>query len=67
MGFHDGFADGQPHAGSVDLHALVSSTIKFFEDERLLKVVDAGAAIGNTDGECVAFGFGGDADRSTGG
>ena len=51
VGFHDGFADGQSHAGAVDLHPLVASTIKLFEDERLLEIVDTGTAIGNIDGE----------------
>ena len=32
VGLHDGFADGQPHAGAVDLHALVSSAVELFED-----------------------------------
>src|SRR5271169_1914751 len=69
VGFHDGFADGQSHSGSVDLHALVSSAVELFEDEGLLEIVDAGAAVGNVDGEhlVVVLGFGGDAYRGTGG
>src|SRR5208282_3100372 len=69
MGFHDGFADRQSHAGAVDLHALVSSAVEFFEDEGLLKIVDAGTAIRDVDGEHLVpvLGFRRDADRSTGG
>jgi len=67
VGFYYGFADRQSHAGSVDLHALVSSAVKFFEDEGLLEIVDAGTAIGNADVECLVLGLGGDADRSAGG
>ena len=67
MDFDYGFADRQSHARAVDLHALVSSPVKLFEDEGLLKIVDAGTAIGDVDGEqLVVLGFGGDADRSTG-
>jgi hypothetical protein len=29
VGFYDGFADRQSQAGSVDLHALVSSAVEF--------------------------------------
>src|ERR1039458_3574312 len=68
VGFYYGFADGQAHARAVDLHALVSSAVKFFEDERLLEIVDAGTAIGDVDGEHLVvvfvFGFRGDANRS---
>ena len=67
VGFDYGFADGQSHASSVDLHALVPSTIKFFEDKRLLKIVDAWAAIGNADVKSLILGFRGDADRSADG
>src|ERR1019366_6503572 len=67
--FYYGFADRQSHARAVDLHALVSSAVKFFEDEGLFKIVDAGTAIGNADVEGLVgvLGFRGDADRSTGG
>src|SRR5208282_5975324 len=67
VGFYYGFADGQPHAGAVDLYALVSSAVKFFENEGLLEIVDTGTAIGNADVECLVLvlGFRGDADRST--
>jgi len=67
VGFYYGFADRQSHAGSVDLHALVSSAVEFFEDEGLLKIVDAGTAIGNAGDECIVLGFRSDADRSAGG
>src|SRR5258708_29654581 len=67
VGLHYGFADGEPHACPVDLHALISSAVKFFEDERLFEIVDAWTAIGNADVECLVLGFHGDADRSTGG
>src|SRR5437879_11722531 len=67
VGFYDGFADCQSHAGSVDLHALVSSAIKFFEDEGLLEVVDARTSISNAGDECFVLGFCSDADRRTGG
>src|ERR1039457_7544770 len=67
--FDYGFADRQAHARAVDLNALVSSAVEFFEDEGLFKIVDAGTAIGNADVEGLVgvLGFRGDADRSTGG
>src|SRR5664279_3311239 len=67
VGFYYGFADRQSHARSVDLHALVSSAVEFFENEGLLEIVYAGTAIGNADVECLVLGFRGDADRSLGG
>jgi hypothetical protein len=68
VGFDDGFADGQSHAGAVDLHALISSTIKLLEDQRLLEVVDAGTSVGDADGKrrVRCAGFGRDSDGSGG-
>src|SRR5258708_260816 len=55
VGFDNRFTDGQTHAGSVDLHALVSSAVELFENKRLLKIVDAGTAIGNAESECLVL------------
>src|ERR1022692_182316 len=66
VGFYNRFANRQPHARSVNLHALVSSSIEFFEHKRLLEVIDAGAAIGDVDGEhlVAVFRLCGDANWS---
>src|ERR1700721_3077706 len=66
VGFYNGFADGQSHAGSVDLHALIPAAVEFFEDERLFEIVNARTAIGNADGQhlLVVRGFGGTPDGS---
>ena len=64
VGFDDGFADGQSHAGSVDLHTLISSTIEFLEDKGLLEIVDARTAIGDADVQCLILSFRRDTDWS---
>ena len=47
MRLDDGFRNRQAHAGALDLKALILAAIKFFEDEALLWVVNAIAAVGD--------------------
>src|SRR3984957_13489224 len=67
VGFYDGFADRESHAGAVDLHALISATIKLFENQGLLEIVDARTAMGDAGGAYFIVRFGVDADGSAGG
>ena len=60
--FDDGFGDGQTHAGALYQIALILTTIEFFEDEALLEVVNAGAAVGDAGGDEIAGEFRGDGD-----
>src|SRR5882672_212549 len=66
VGFDDGFADRQPHSCSVYPDALVLAAVELFEDQSLLEVVDAGAAIGDAGGQRPVFGLCGNANRSAG-
>ena len=52
--FDDGFGDRQAHSGSLHGVALVLAAIKFFENEALLGIVDAGAAVGDAGGDEIA-------------
>src|ERR1700721_449711 len=64
MHLDDRFADRQPHAGSVDLHALVSSSVEFFKNKGLFKIVDAGPAVGNAGSDHLLLRLRGNADGS---
>ena len=51
------------HAGALHLHPLVPAAIKLVEDQRLLEVVDARAAVGDTRHHHAIADFSGDVDR----
>ena len=55
-------AMGKAHAGALHEVALILATIKFFEDEGLLEVVNAGAAVGDAGDDEIAGRFRGDGD-----
>ena len=71
--FYNRLADRQSHTRAMNLYALIASPVELFKDEGLFEVVNAGAAVGDADGEHAWLvrdriaRFGGDADGSTGG
>ena len=72
VGVDDGAGDGEAHAGAADALAAVGvavglAAVELVEDHALLEGVDAGAAVGDGDGEHIALGVGGDEDGLVGG
>ena len=62
VGLDDGFCDRQAHAGALDAVALVLAAVELVEDQGLLEVIDAGAAVGHADDHLPVPRLGGDAD-----
>src|ERR1700739_2218361 len=62
MSGDEGLGDGQTHAGTADLIALVPAPIELVENEALLEGVNAGAMIGNAERNEIASELGGDSD-----
>lgn len=62
MRFNDGFGDGQAHSGALHQVALIFTAIEFFEDEALLKIVNAGASVSDTGDDKITRQFGSDGD-----
>ena len=54
MGGDDGLSDGQSHAGTTHLIALIAAAIKLVKDQALFERVDAWPMIGNAEGDGVA-------------
>src|SRR5580698_8000183 len=63
MSFHDGFGNGEAHAGALDLQALIAAAVELFEDQRLVEVLDPRAAVGDADHQRAILHFSGDLNR----
>ena len=46
MGFDDCFSNRQAHAGTLNLQALISTTVELFEYQGLFEIVNAWPAVG---------------------
>src|SRR5260370_5319392 len=60
---NDSLCDGKPHAGAAHEIPLIFSAIKFVENHGLLKIINSGAAVRNTDGHGIAGQFRRNGDR----
>jgi hypothetical protein len=56
------FGNRKAHAGTADEVALIAATVKFVEDQTLLKGIDAGAMVGHAEADKITYIFRGDSD-----
>src|SRR6202051_125750 len=65
MRFHNGFRNSQTHSRALHLETMIASSVELLKNQRLLKIVNPGSAVGDTRDQHSIFCFSSYVNRSS--